>query len=63
MRLTDFWDRMAQVFGAAYAHSWAKDVVLEALGCTVDEAIAKGVETKEIWRAVCAQVNVPSQLT
>jgi len=54
---------MAQVFGAAYAQSWAKDVVLEALGCTVDEAIAKGVETKEIWRAVCAQVDVPSQLT
>ncbi len=63
MRLTDFWDRMDQVFGPAYAHSWAHDVVLETLGCTVDEAIAKGVETKEIWRAVCAQVEVPSQLT
>jgi hypothetical protein len=63
MRLTDFWERMEQVFGATYAHSWAKDVVLEALGCTVDEAITRGVETKEIWRAVCAQVDVPSQLT
>lgn len=63
MRLTDFWDRMDQVFGADYAHSWAKDVVLEALGCTVDEAITGGVETKVIWRAVCAQVDVPSQLT
>ena len=32
VRLTDFWDRMEQVFGPAYARSWAHDVVLPPLG-------------------------------
>lgn len=63
MRLTDFWERMEAVLGQAYMRSWAHDVVLPSLGVTVDQAIASGVETKEIWRAVCAVVDVPSTLT
>ncbi len=62
MRLTDFWERMEQVLGPAYARSWAHDVVLADLGCTVDEAIASGVDTKDVWRAVCAQAEVPATL-
>lgn len=62
MRLTDFWDRMEQVLGPAYAHSWSHDVVLPPLGMTVDEAIAHGVDTKEIWRAVCGTVEVPGSI-
>ena len=63
VRLTDFWERMTEVFGATYARSWAHDVVLPSLGCTVDQAIAAGIETKEVWRAVCATVDVPGTLT
>lgn len=62
MRLTDFWSRMEQRFGATYSRSVAADHRLSALGLTVDEAIAAGVATKEIWRAVCADFEVPSQL-
>jgi len=62
VRLTDFWERMEQVFGAAYAHSWAHDVVLPPLGVTVVEAIADGIDTKEIWRAVCVTTDVPAVL-
>lgn len=62
MRLTDFWDRMEQVLGPAYAHSWARDVVLPPLGMTAAEAIAAGVDTKDVWRAVCATVEVPGVL-
>lgn len=62
MRLTDFWDRMEQVLGPAYARSWAHDVVLPPLAMTVDEAIAVGVETQVIWRAVCATTEVPGVL-
>jgi hypothetical protein len=62
MRLTDFWDRMDAVFGAAYARSWAHDFVLPDLQMTVLEAIGSGVDTKEIWRAVCATAEVPSVL-
>jgi hypothetical protein len=53
---------MEQVFGAAYAHSWAHDVVLPPLGVTVVEAIADGIDTKEIWRAVCVTTDVPAVL-
>ena len=63
MRLTDFWERMEAVLGPSYMRSWARDVVLPALGLTVDEAIAAGVDTKDIWRAVCGVVDVPSTLT
>jgi hypothetical protein len=62
MRLTDFWNRMEERFGAAYAHSLAADYRLPALGATVEEAIASGVETKDIWRAVCAEFEMPAHL-
>lgn len=63
VRLSDFWERMDAVFGQAYARSWAHDHVMADLGHrTVDEAIATGIETVTIWRAVCAVVDVPPLL-
>ena len=62
MRLTDFWDRMDEVFGPAYARSWAHDVVLPEFGGTVEEAIANGQPAKDVWRAVCRQADVPAGL-
>ena len=62
MRLTDFWNRMEARFGATYARSIAADYRLPALGATIDEAIAAGVETKDIWRAVCDEFDIPAHL-
>jgi len=62
MRLTEFWRRMEERFGAAYAHSIAIDYRVPALGSTINEAIARGVETKQVWRAVCAEFEVPGHL-
>lgn len=62
MRLTDFWERMEAVFGPAYARSWAQDTVVPNLGCTVDQALEGGRDTREVWRAVCQAVNVPASL-
>ena len=62
VRLTDFWQRMETRFGVAYAHSVAADYRLPLLGSTVEEALANGVETKQIWRAVCAEFEMPAQL-
>jgi hypothetical protein len=53
---------MDQVFGPAYARSWAHDVVLPPLGMTVAQAIDEGIDTKDIWRAVCATADVPGVL-
>ena len=49
-------------FGPTYSRSVAADYRLPLLGSTVNEALAAGVETKEIWRAVCAEFDIPSAL-
>ncbi|WP_097318579.1 DUF3046 domain-containing protein [Actinoplanes sp. CA-054009] len=65
MRLTDFWERLGESFGGAYARSIAADHSFAALGDrTIDRAIAEGVDTATIWRAVVAEYpdRVPSRL-
>jgi hypothetical protein len=63
VRLTDFWERMELTFGRAYARSWAEDQHLAALGGrTVSQALADGVDTGRVWRAVCAHAQVPAHL-
>jgi hypothetical protein len=63
MRLTEFWERMQTVFGAAYADSVAKDHVIASLGDrTVNKALADGEDAKIVWRAVCDTFNVPESL-
>jgi Protein of unknown function (DUF3046) len=62
VRLTDFWRRMEERFGVGYAHSVSADYRLTQLGTTVDEALARGIETKDVWRAVCAEFDMPAHL-
>jgi hypothetical protein len=55
VRLTDFWGRLEQAFGSAYARSIASDHSFSSLGGrTIEQAIAEGVDTATIWRAVVA---------
>ena len=49
-------------FGPTYARSVARDYRLSALGATVDQALESGVAAKEVWRAVCAELDVPAHL-
>jgi Protein of unknown function (DUF3046) len=53
---------MDERFGAAYARSLAADYRVPALGSTIDEALAAGVEAKDVWRAVCAEFEMPASL-
>jgi len=63
VRLTEFWRRMDEQFGATYARSVAKDHVLAGLGGrTIDQALADGEEAKTVWRAVCEAFRVPDRL-
>jgi len=63
VRLTEFWRRMDEQFGAEYAQSVAKDYVLAGLdGRTIAKALADGEDVKAIWRAVCAAFDVPERL-
>ena len=61
VRLTEFWKRMENSFGAAYARSFAADQVLSTLGGrTVERALADGDDAKAVWRAVCEAGAVPA---
>ncbi|GGJ77412.1 hypothetical protein GCM10010123_04240 [Pilimelia anulata] len=65
MRLTDFWQRLDEVFGPGYAASVATDLVLPNLdGRTITRALDQGVPTVVVWRAVCAAYpeRVPPRL-
>ena len=62
MRHTEFWARMEQTLGPAYARSWASMYVISELGGrTADEALAAGVPPKEVWRAVWAALGLPAR--
>ena len=53
MRLTVFWERMTEQFGAGYVDSFARDHVMSELGGrTVLQALDQGVSAKEVWAAV-----------
>jgi hypothetical protein len=60
VRLTDFWWRMEEQFGAAYARSVARDQVISRLGeRSVAEAIEAGEDPKVVWLAVCEHFEIP----
>ncbi|WP_333772115.1 DUF3046 domain-containing protein [Streptomyces sp. IBSBF 3136] len=62
MRLTVFWQRMAEHFGPGYAETFARDHVMTELdGRTVNEALDAGWEAKEVWRVVCSVMDVPGE--
>ncbi|MGW2280752.1 DUF3046 domain-containing protein [Streptomyces sp. NPDC001770] len=62
MRLTIFWERMADHFGGGYADSFARDHVMAELdGLTVHQALEAGWETKDVWRAVCTAMDIPAE--
>jgi hypothetical protein len=67
VRLSEFWERMAEAFGGGYARSVAADQSLPSLGGhTVEEALADvrddAPTIKQVWRAVCQDLHVPARL-
>ncbi|TQE17981.1 DUF3046 domain-containing protein [Streptomyces ipomoeae] len=62
MRLTVFWQRMADHFGEVYAETFARDHVMSELGGrTVHQALDAGWEAKDVWRVVCMTMGVPAE--
>src|SRR5262249_40108771 len=52
VRLSEFWERMRDHFGAGYAEPGARDHVLDELaGWTVEQAPAAGEELQQAWGA------------
>ncbi|RYE76539.1 MAG: DUF3046 domain-containing protein [Myxococcales bacterium] len=62
MRHTEFWRRMEDALGGAYARTWAETQSLAELGGrTVSEALASGDSPKTVWRAVWARLDLPAR--
>jgi Protein of unknown function (DUF3046) len=62
VRLTHFRRLMDDEFGAVRAGSIARDHVFGALGGrTVEQALEDGEEPRDVWRAVCAEFEVPAE--
>lgn len=62
MRLSEFRRAVADEFGEVYGRALVRDLVLSALGdVTAEHAIAAGVPVREVWLALCADMDVPSQ--
>lgn len=60
MRLTEFHELVEGQFGAMRASSMLVDHVLTSLGGrTAAQAIEDGVEPRQVWRALCADFDVP----
>lgn len=60
MRLTEFHERVAIRFGAAYGTSVLADHVLAGVGGrTAVQAIEDGVEPRDVWWALCSDFDVP----
>ncbi|MGN6473096.1 MAG: DUF3046 domain-containing protein [Mycobacteriales bacterium] len=60
MRVTEFWERMREQFGPAYADAVARDQVISRLGGrTPEAALEAGIDPKQVWLAICEHFELP----
>lgn len=59
--MSEFWDLVDGEFGRARSRSLVKDHVLTALGNrTAEQALEAGDEPREVWFALCDDLEVPA---
>jgi hypothetical protein len=62
MRLSEFRLAVSDEFGEAYGRVLTQDLGLSELGgVSAAEAIAAGVDAREIWLALCRATDVPPE--
>ena len=62
MRVSEFWLAVADEFGAEYGRVLSHDLVLASVGgVSAEQAIERGVNTREIWLALCEATDVPPE--
>ncbi|ART70874.1 MULTISPECIES: DUF3046 domain-containing protein [Mycobacterium] len=61
MRLTEFHELVDGRFGSMRGRSMLVDHVLSSMGRTAAQAIEAGVEPRDVWRALCADFDVPRE--
>jgi len=62
MKETELWQRLRGHLGQGYYRVWASQYSLADLdNRTVDQALADGVPSKNIWRAVWEALELPAR--
>ena len=61
MRLSEFQRAMGEEFGAVYAGVLMREHWLAPLGGTANDALDRGVPAREVWMALCADLQVPEE--
>jgi len=62
MRLSEFWTLMEQEFGGPYGRTVASSHVIHALADrTATEAIEAGEPVRQVWLALCDDLQVPPE--
>lgn len=59
MRLSEFRQAIKDEFGDGYGLVVTRDLVLPAYGRTADQALSAGVPARDVWLALCVEVDVP----
>ncbi len=59
MKLSEFRRACAAEFGTDYAGVLIRDHWLTALGGTAHEALERGVPARDVWQALCVDLDVP----
>jgi hypothetical protein len=60
--MSHFWTLMEDEFGPTYAGALARDHVVGSLdNRTVVQALADGVPPREVWEALCDDMDVPPE--
>ncbi len=59
VRLTEFQELLHTEFGTARGDVLLTDHVLLSMGRTGAQAIEAGVDPRDVWRALCAEFDVP----
>jgi len=62
MRLSEFWLAVAEEFGEAYGRVLTRDLRLAEIGdLSAEEALGRGLNTREVWLALCRATDVPPE--
>ncbi|MCO4252826.1 DUF3046 domain-containing protein [Pseudarthrobacter raffinosi] len=62
MRISDYWRLMDDEFGAGYSRVLSSTLVLAgAGGRTADQALAAGMNPRQVWLAICDVQDVPPE--
>jgi len=60
--MSEFWDLVDAEFGRSYSRTLVRDHVLADLGNrTAEQAIAAGVPPRDVWTALCEDLDVPAE--